>query len=119
MKANSRLLFFWCMLWLIFCGFFTHLVTIVDRGINTRCTFFDKNWMPQDVCITYDFAEREIDKPLCFAAMKQICKMFYKDIGYLRLDFYLQENKILHIGELTLTPGGGDFQSALLIGIES
>ena len=81
--------------------------TIIDRGINTRCTFFDKNWMPQDVCITYDFAEREINKPLCFAAMKQICKMFYKDIGYLRLDFYLQENKILHIGELTLTPGGG------------
>lgn len=39
--------------------------------------------------------------------MKQIYEMFYKDISYLRLDFYLQENKILHIGELTLTPGGG------------
>ncbi len=71
--------------------------------------FFDKNWIPQDVCITYEFAEREIDKPLCFVAMKQICKMFYKDIGYLRLDFYLQENIILHIGEITFTPGGGAF----------
>ncbi|WP_258552344.1 ATP-grasp fold amidoligase family protein [Helicobacter canis] len=28
-------------------------------------------------------------------------------MGYLRCDFYLQGNTILHIGELTFTPGGG------------
>lgn len=39
--------------------------------------------------------------------MKFIALDFYADIGYVRVDFYLQRNRILHIGELTFTPGGG------------
>ena len=81
--------------------------TIIDRGSNTRCTFFDEAWNPLEVKITYDFAQRAIEKPSVLPLMLEISKRFFDDLGYLRCDFYLQENAILHIGELTFTPGGG------------
>ena len=81
--------------------------TIIDRGSNTRCTFFDESWNPLEVKITYDFAQRAIEKPSVLPLMLEISKRFFDDLGYLRCDFYLQENRILHIGELTFTPGGG------------
>ncbi|WP_112059111.1 ATP-grasp fold amidoligase family protein [Helicobacter fennelliae] len=81
--------------------------TIIDRGIDTRCTFFDENWNPIKVKITYDFAQKPIEKPKVLPLMLEISRKFSKDLGYLRCDFYLQNNEILHIGELTFTPGGG------------
>ena len=81
--------------------------TIVDRGNNTRCIFFDEGWNPLEVKITYDFAQRAIEKPSVLPLMLEISRRFFDDLGYLRCDFYLQENAILHIGELTFTPGGG------------
>ncbi len=81
--------------------------TIIDRGSNTRCTFFDEAWNPLEVKITYDFAQRAIEKPSVLPLMLEISRRFFDDLGYLRCDFYLQENVILHIGELTFTPGGG------------
>ena len=81
--------------------------TIIDRGSNTRCTFFDEAWNPIEVKITYDFAQRAIEKPSVLPLMLEISKRFFDDLGYLRCDFYLQDNRILHIGELTFTPGGG------------
>ena len=81
--------------------------TIIDRGSNTRCTFFDESWNPLEVKITYDFAQRAIEKPSVLPLMLKISKRFFDDLGYLRCDFYLQGNRILHIGELTFTPGGG------------
>ncbi|KAA8709875.1 hypothetical protein F4V45_04380 [Helicobacter canis] len=81
--------------------------TIIDRGSNTRCTFFDESWNPLEVKITYDFAQRAIEKPSVLPLMLEISKRLFDDLGYLRCDFYLQENRILHIGELTFTPGGG------------
>ena len=81
--------------------------TIIDRGSNTRCTFFDESWNPLEVKITYDFAQRAIEKPSVLPLMLEISKRFFDDLGYLRCDFYLQGNRILHIGELTFTPGGG------------
>ncbi|STO96539.1 putative glycosyltransferase [Helicobacter canis] len=81
--------------------------TIIDRGSNTRCTFFDEAWNPLEVKITYDFAQRAIEKPSVLPLMLEISRRFFDDLGYLRCDFYLQGNTILHIGELTFTPGGG------------
>ena len=81
--------------------------TIIDRGSNTRCTFFDESWNPLEVKITYDFAQRAIEKPSVLPLMLEISRRFFDDLGYLRCDFYLQGNRILHIGELTFTPGGG------------
>lgn len=81
--------------------------TIIDRGINTRCIFFDEHWNPTDIKITYPIAQKKIEKPEVLGLMIDICREFRGDLGYLRCDFYLQENKILHIGELTFTPGGG------------
>ncbi len=80
--------------------------TIIDRGIDTRCTFFDKNWKSIPVNITYDFAQRDIPKPPLFNTMFTIGASFYEDIGYLRCDFYVLDQQ-LYIGELTMTPGGG------------
>ena len=81
--------------------------TIIDRGINTRCTFFDKQWKPIPINITYDFAHREIPAPRFLDTMLAIARMFYQDIGYLRCDFYVLEAQGFYIGELTLTPGSG------------
>lgn len=81
--------------------------TIIDRGVKTRCTFFNKDWQPQDVEITFDFAEREIPRPKCLDKMFEICRIFHKDCGYLRLDYYVNRNSRFWIGELTLTSGGG------------
>ncbi|WP_394980237.1 ATP-grasp fold amidoligase family protein [uncultured Helicobacter sp.] len=80
---------------------------LIDRGINTRCTFFDRHWNPLPVNITYDFAQREIAKPRYFDTLYAIAKVFYEDVGYLRCDFYVLETQDFYIGELTFTPGGG------------
>ncbi|WP_394996973.1 ATP-grasp fold amidoligase family protein [uncultured Helicobacter sp.] len=81
--------------------------TIIDRGIDTRCTFFDTQWEPLPVNITYDFAKRDILKPRYLDTMYAIAKLFYQDMGYLRCDFYVLRTQDFYIGELTLTPGGG------------
>ncbi|WP_394954417.1 ATP-grasp fold amidoligase family protein [uncultured Helicobacter sp.] len=81
--------------------------TIIDRGIDTRCTFFDTQWEPLPVNITYDFAKRDILKPRYLDTMYAIAKLFYQDMGYLRCDFYVLRTQDFYIGELTFTPGGG------------
>lgn len=80
---------------------------IIDRGKNTRCTFFDMHWHPIPVNITYDSAQRDIPKPQSLEKMFAIARRFYQDIGYLRCDFYVLDTQHFILGEITLTPGSG------------
>ena len=68
----------------------------------------------------YKYEEIEIEKPSCLKEMLNVASVIAADFPYVRIDFYILDNKPL-IGELTFSPAGGmdrdlTFESDLKIG---
>jgi hypothetical protein len=50
-----------------------------------------------------------IEKPKMLAEMMSVSKKVSSDFGYVRVDFYLHNDRV-YIGELTLTPAAGEYK---------
>ena len=81
----------------------------VDRFSDYCYNYYDKNWksIKNPWKGEEDFYEDKItEKPVCLDEMLEITKKLAESYNYLRVDFYIHENKI-YFGELTFTPNGG------------
>ena len=54
----------------------------------------------------YDSIEREIKKPKNLAKVIELAEVLCRDFNFVRVDFYLSDEKI-YFSELTFTPAGG------------
>ena len=68
--------------------------------------FYDQNWKPMPFERHYPKNPIEIAKPNHYKKMVELAEKLSKNIPFVRVDFYIIENKI-YFGELTFYPGGG------------
>jgi len=68
--------------------------------------FYDKEWKPMPFERHYPKNHIEIPKPNHYKKMVELAEKLSKNIPFVRVDFYIIENKI-YFGELTFYPGGG------------
>ncbi len=68
--------------------------------------FYDTNWNKLPFKRKYHSSKKVIQKPQQFEKMIEIAETISKDFPFLRVDFYIVNNK-LYIGELTFFPGSG------------
>lgn len=78
-----------------------------DRFKGHKRRFYSTNWEKLDFKITYaDDASIIMPKPGCLQEMLKVSKILAKDVPFLRVDWYIVENK-LYFGEMTFYPGCG------------
>ena len=70
------------------------------------CGAYDRNWKKIDIEIEYPSLDREIKRPACYEEMLTAAEGVSKDIPFVRIDCYIQKNRI-YIGEMTFFPWGG------------
>ncbi|NLZ34564.1 MAG: hypothetical protein GX889_06575 [Clostridiales bacterium] len=81
----------------------------IDEGFaygQTRRNHYDLNWNKLDFKMKYDSIEREIKKPKNLAKVIELAEVLCRDFNFVRVDFYLSDEKI-YFSELTFTPTGG------------
>lgn len=79
---------------------------MTDRTRKThKRRFYDIQWQVHDEWMLKGFPVAEIaDKPQCFEQMVEIAKKLSTPFPFVRVDFYVIENKPV-FGEMTFTPG--------------
>ena len=84
------------------------LFLCLDRGSDSglKVDFYDMDWNPLPFERHYPRSERVIKKPQCFDEMVNLSKILSRSIPFVRVDFYIIENKI-KFSELTFYPGSG------------
>lgn len=83
-------------------------VNIEHIPVYKEC-FYDINWNKLDLITIASNSvlyEGDVEKPHCFDLMLEIAKKIAKDFIFIRVDFYIIDNK-LKIGELTFYPSNG------------
>ncbi|HEY4274883.1 MAG TPA: ATP-grasp fold amidoligase family protein [Rhizomicrobium sp.] len=98
---------------MVFHGRVEMIAVIVDRFVNTRGYFLDRDWNMLDAGLADMTATKtdvrapcDIPKPPHLAEMIRAAEILGKGIDFVRADFYDTPEKI-YFGELTTTPGGG------------
>jgi hypothetical protein len=82
------------------------LFILVDRFINTRLNFFDRNFKLLPFERGYPNTHKTIEKPLNYDKMVELAEFLSKEIPFVRIDFY-NINGQIYFGEFTFTPGNG------------
>lgn len=78
-----------------------------DRFKGHKRRFYSTHWQKLDFKITYeDDKNLVIPKPQCLQEMLEVSRTLAKDVPFLRVDWYIVENK-LYFGEMTFYPGCG------------
>lgn len=78
-----------------------------DRFVNHRRNIYNLQWEYISVQIKYKTDPNiKIKKPYCLEKLIQIAEKLSKNIPYVRVDFYVIENKI-YVGEMTFYHGAG------------
>ena len=80
---------------------------ITDRRTNEKISHFDMNWnyKPEYDWLKYP-SRNDIKKPSHYDEMVEIAKKLSKDFNFVRVDFYIIDDKV-YLGELTFTPADG------------
>lgn len=81
----------------------------VDKGFaygKTKRNHYDLNWNKINMKMKYDNMEGDIDRPKQFDKIIDLTQRLCKDFDFVRVDFYLSDEKI-YFSELTFTPTGG------------
>lgn len=78
----------------------------IGRYGNFRRAFYDKKWNKLKVTSNRKIMYEEVKKPFYFDEMLEISNTISKDFPFVRVDFYLVNDK-LYIGELTFYPWSG------------
>lgn len=89
------------------------LQIISDRFGNATQNLYDKDWLELAFKIggrlPASQAAEIVQAPACLSEMLQVAKTLSRPFGYLRVDFYVHEER-LYVGELTFTPGAGELR---------
>lgn len=80
---------------------------ITDRRTHENISHFDMEWnyKPEYDWLKYS-SRNDIKKPSHYDEMVEIAKKLSKDFNFVRIDFYIIDDKI-YLGELTFTPADG------------
>jgi hypothetical protein len=92
---------------LVFHGRVEMVCVILDRFVNKRGYFLDRDWkIPQ---IKQSPRSEAVPKPPHFEEMIRASEILARGMDFVRVDFYDTPKKI-YFGELTTTPGAGLIQ---------
>ena len=95
---------------IIYCQYLT------DRSTELKLNYFDENWQPTTVERSdhprSDNPEK-IPRPKNFKLMKKLATTLAEGFSFVRVDFYEIDGKV-YFGEMTFTPGAGNFYYKLL-----
>lgn len=72
-----------------------------DRGRGTKFDFFDMEWNKYPVMQHYPNSEYVITRPAKWAEMVSCARALSKDFPHVRVDFYLDAEDNIFVGELT------------------
>ncbi len=78
----------------------------IDRFNGHKRAFYDLDWNLLDLCMIYPRPNSMINQPICLNQMIEIASLISKSFEFVRVDFYVVENK-LFLGECTFFPEGG------------
>ena len=83
---------------------------IGGRRSSAREIYLDTKWNPVDF---YDAVfpryEKVPEKPVCLDRMLELAEKLSEGWNYVRVDFYLLDNGDIKFGEMTFTPGSGQY----------
>lgn len=85
---------------------------IVDRFSDMKLNTYDMKWNYIDVSFDSNYPSdknAKYSKPKVFDQLIEYSKLLSEEFEYVRVDFYIVEDKI-YFGELTFTPGNGAYQ---------
>lgn len=82
------------------------LVLNRERKRDMYVDFYDTEWNKLPFSRAYNCSNKVFSKPKQFEKMKMIAEDLAKEFPFLRVDFYIVEDKV-YIGELTFFPGSG------------
>lgn len=75
-----------------------------------RQLVYDFNWNRQEWSFgDYPKYDNDLDKPCKLLELYEVCKKLCVDFEYVRIDFYIVDEKII-FGEMTFTPGSGIYK---------
>lgn len=78
----------------------------IDRFNGHKRAFYDLDWNLLDLCMIYPRPNSMINQPILLNQMIEIASLISKSFEFVRVDFYVVENK-LFLGECTFFPEGG------------
>lgn len=90
------------------------IFVINDRGNQVKSEFFDTQWNRLENTRKYVSPQKATEKPECLEEMLDCCRMLCKPFPFVRIDFYIINNKLI-FGEMTFTPAGGVLTSQTMI----
>ncbi len=95
----------------IFCykGFAKYIVVDVDRYVNHKRNFYDRNWNNLHITSDCPACDKEIEKPKNLNEMLKIAEKLSEGFPYVRVDLYNVDEKIF-FGEMTFYPWSGYVQ---------
>ncbi len=90
-------------------GHAKYIIVDVDRYINHKRNFYDRDW--NNLYVTSDCPEsdREIEKPVNLEKMLEVAERLSEDFPFVRVDLYSVEGKV-YFGEMTFYPWSGYVQ---------
>lgn len=78
----------------------------IARFTNHTRVFFDMDWQVAPFTMLYKIPEQLPQVPKQFGEMKQLAKKLSQGIDFVRVDLYINNDKV-YFGEITLHPEGG------------
>lgn len=95
----------------IFCynGHAKYIIVDVDRYIEHKRNFYDRDWKNLHITSDCPAADREIERPKNLDEMLKIAEILSAEFPFVRVDLYCVDEKI-YFGELTFYPWSGYVQ---------
>lgn len=85
------------------------IVVDVDRYVDHKRNFYDRDWNDLHITSDHECIDREIEKPDNLDEMLRVAEILSADFPYVRVDLYSVEGKV-YFGELTFYPWSGYVQ---------
>lgn len=93
---------FWC-----FDGRVYYICVILERSVEAKMAFFDRNWERQPFVYNFPDTEKEIPKPQRLDEMIEAAEKLAKGFPHVRVDLYELEDGSIRFGEMTFTSATG------------
>ncbi len=78
-----------------------------DTSENPKISFYDMNFIKLKMWDCDPMSDEVLEKPECFEKMKEISTVLSKGMSHVRVDFYIDSNGKLYVGEMTFFHCGG------------
>ena len=85
------------------------IIVDVDRYIEHKRNFYDRDWNDLHITSDCDAIDREIERPENLEEMLNVAEKLSEDFPYVRVDLYSVDGKV-YFGELTFYPWSGYVQ---------